>query len=74
LGKLADILGTDEIDVVVLNTASLPLVMNVLKKNRVLVDKQPYKRHAYESLVMRKYFDFSIKESALLRRRYLDGR
>ena len=31
LGKLMGILQTDEIDLVVLNTAGLPLVMNILK-------------------------------------------
>jgi hypothetical protein len=64
---------TDEIDLVVLNTASLPLIMNILKRKKRLVDKDPFKRHAFESLVMRKYFDFSIKESTQLRRRYLNG-
>jgi uncharacterized protein len=73
LGALADILGTDEIDLIVLNTASLPLAINILKKKRVLVDKEPFERHAFESLTMRKYFDFSIKEMAQLRRRYLSG-
>lgn len=73
VGDLSDILHTDEIDLVVLNTASLPLSMNILKNKSVLVDKHPFKRHAFESLTMRKYFDFSIKESAQLRRRYLHG-
>ena len=72
LELLTNVLQTDEIDLVVFNTASLPLVMNILRKNRVLVDKQPFTRHAVESLTMRKYFDFSMKESAQLRRRYLD--
>ena len=74
LEKLSDTLSTDDIDLVVLNTASLPLAINILKKKRVLVDKQPYVRHVFESLTMRKYFDFSIKESAILKRRYLNGR
>ncbi len=73
LGKLMDILQTDEIDLVLLNTASLPLVMNVLKGKKIIVDKDPLARHIFESLSMRKYFDFSIKESALLKRRYLNG-
>ena len=73
LGKLIDILQTDEIDLVVLNTADLPLVMNVLKSKKVIVDKDPFKRHIVESLIMRKYFDFSIKEAAILQRRYLHG-
>ena len=72
--SLADVLQTDEIDLVIINTASLPLAMNILRKNNILVDKQPFTRHAVVSLTMRKYFDFSIKESAILRRRYLDGR
>ncbi|MFZ0131266.1 MAG: hypothetical protein WAK95_01910 [Desulfobacterales bacterium] len=69
-----DALQTDEIDLVIFNTASLPLAMNILRKKRILVDKQPFTRHLVESLTMRKYFDFSIKESAMLRRRYLNGR
>ena len=73
LGGLIDILKTDEIDLVVLNTADLPLVMNILKNKKVLVDNNPFARHNFESLAMRKYFDFSIKEAALLRRRYLNG-
>jgi len=73
LGKLIDILHTDEIDLVVLNTADLPLAMNILKNKIVVVDKDPFVRHIFESLTMRKYFDFSIKEAAILQRRYLHG-
>ena len=73
LGKLIGILQTDEIDLVVLNTAGLPLIMNVLRNKKIIVDKDPFARHIFESLVMRKYFDFSIKESAQLKRRYLHG-
>jgi hypothetical protein len=73
LGKLIGILQTDEIDLVVLNTAGLPLIMNVLRNKKIIVDKDPFARHIFESLMMRKYFDFSIKESAQLRRRYLHG-
>jgi predicted nucleotidyltransferase len=73
LGRLIDILETDEIDLIVLNTADLPLVMGVLKNKKLMVDKDPFARHLFESLVMRKYFDFSINESAQLKRRYLHG-
>jgi predicted nucleotidyltransferase len=73
LGRLIDILETDEIDLVVLNTADLPLVMGILKNKKLIVDKDPFARHLFESLVMRKYFDFSINESAQLKRRYLHG-
>ncbi|MFZ0613609.1 MAG: nucleotidyltransferase domain-containing protein [Desulfobacterales bacterium] len=74
LESLTDVLQTDEIDLVIFNTASLPLAMNILRKKRIIVDKQPFTRHLVESLTKRKYFDFSIKESAILRRRYMDGR
>ena len=73
LGNLMAILQTDEIDLVVLNTAELPLVMNILKTKKVIVDKAPHERHIFESLIMRKGFDFSVKESDLLKRRYLHG-
>ena len=74
LGKLMENLQTDEIDLVVLNTAELPLQMNVLQNKKLLVDNDPFARHKFESLTMRKYFDFSMIESAILRRRYINGR
>ena len=73
LGNLMAILQTDEIDLVMLNTAELPLVMNTIKARKILVDKDPFARHIFESVSMRKYFDFSIKEAAILQRRYLHG-
>ena len=73
LGNLMDILQTDEIDLVVLNSAELPLAINILKTKKVIVDKDPFTRHIFESLMMRKYLDFSSFESALLKRRYLNG-
>ena len=73
LGRLTDILQTDEIDLVLLNTANLPLIHNVMKNHKLIVDKKPFERHIFESLMMRKYFDFSIKESTMLKRRYLNG-
>ena len=73
LGKLIDILQTDEIDLVILNRAPLPLRMQILKSRKILVDKAPFKRHAYESLTMREYFDFSFIEKGILRRRFFHG-
>lgn len=70
---LVDILKTDEIDIVVLNQSSLSLNMNVLKRNSILVDKKPFFRHAYQSLIMRKYFDYSRLESTILKRRFYHG-
>lgn len=73
LDQLIDKLGTDRIDLVVLNTAPLPLQARVLRCNRLLVDRAPFARHAFESLVLRKYFDFSRFEEAILRRRFSIG-
>ena len=73
LGNLIDILQTDEIDLVVLNTAELPLKMNVLKNKKVIVNKDPFARHIFESLTMRKFYDFSMIESAILHRRFMNG-
>jgi predicted nucleotidyltransferase len=73
LGALIDILQTDEIDLVVLNSASLPLRMRILEKKKIVVDRAPSLRHHYESLTMREYFDFSIKEREILNRRFLSG-
>ncbi|MBN2246951.1 MAG: nucleotidyltransferase domain-containing protein [Candidatus Aminicenantes bacterium] len=73
LGSLNDILTTDEIDLVLLNTAPLSLEIKILENKKVLVDKAPFFRHRYESMVMRKYFDFSVMESGILRRRFSVG-
>jgi hypothetical protein len=73
LGALIDILQTDEIDLVVLNDAPLPLRMRILESKKVVVDHQPFLRHQYESLTMREYFDFSILEREILNRRFLSG-
>ena len=70
LGALINLLETDEIDLVILNEASLILRMKILESRKVIVDHSPFLRHHYESLTMRQYFDFSIKERAILRRRF----
>jgi len=73
LGVLIDILQTDEIDLVILNDAPLPLRMRILENKKVVVDREPFLRHRYESLTMREYFDFSILEKQILNRRFLGG-
>jgi predicted nucleotidyltransferase len=70
LGKVTTALGTDEVDLVILNTAPISLTGRVLQGRRVLVDKNPFMRHRYESITLRKYFDFRIKEREILGRRY----
>jgi predicted nucleotidyltransferase len=73
LGELTRLLQTDEIDLVVLNSAPITLRMKILENKKVIVDNDPFLRHRYESLVMREYFDFSILEMAILERRFLHG-
>jgi predicted nucleotidyltransferase len=73
LGKLIELLETDEIDLVVLNSAPLTLKMKILENRKILTDNSPFLRHQYESLTMREYFDFSIREMAILERRFLHG-
>ena len=73
-GCLVEILETDEIDLVILNTASLPLQARIIRDKKTLVDKDPFLRHRFESLILRQYADFSIKEMQILERRYFGDR
>ncbi|MDD5435713.1 MAG: nucleotidyltransferase domain-containing protein [Nitrospira sp.] len=68
--RLADSLGTNEIDLVILNTAPVSLAGRILQKKQIIVDKNPPVRHLYESLTLRKFFDFKIKENIYFQRRY----
>jgi uncharacterized protein len=70
IGCLSDTLKTDEIDLVILNDAPISLVGRILKKKRVLADKQPFLRHSFESLALREFFDFSRREQDILFRRF----
>ena len=72
--RLSDALGTGELDLVILNTAPVSLAGRILRNRQILADKEPFRRHAYESLTMREFFDFSIKENYILSRRYHLGR
>jgi predicted nucleotidyltransferase len=72
--RLSVLFGTAEIDLVILNSAPLSLAGRVLQKKHVLVDKEPFRRHRYESLTLREFFDFSKKEEAYFKSRYGIGR
>ena len=72
--ELTDALGTNELDLVILNTAPISLAGRVLQKKEILIDKIPSQRHLYESLTLRKFFDFKIKEEMFFSRRYGIGR
>jgi predicted nucleotidyltransferase len=69
-GKISQILCTDEIDLVVLNSAPISLAGRSLQKRKILIDKDPFLRHKYESRILREFFDFTIKEKEILHRRY----
>jgi hypothetical protein len=66
-------LGTDEVDLVVLNQAPTAFVGRILQSRRVLVDKDPFLRHRFESLALRKFLDFRIFEQRLLDGRFARG-
>lgn len=74
LSLLSEALNTDETDLVILNSAPLPLRARIIQNKKVLVDKDPSLRYSFESLTLREYFDFSIKERDILYRRYNLGR
>jgi len=73
VGDLMLALKTDNIDLVILNTSPLPLKARVVQNKETLVDKYPSLRHSFESLVLRQYYDFSIKETNIFRRRFSLG-
>jgi predicted nucleotidyltransferase len=68
--KITSFLGTEEVDLVVLNISPLSITGRILQNRKVLTDKDPFLRHRFESDVLRKYFDFEIKERYILHRRY----
>jgi uncharacterized protein len=71
--NLADFLGTEEIDLVILNASeNVPLVGSILKSSRIIVDKAPFKRHRFESVAMRKLFDFEPSELRILKAKAIE--
>ena len=68
--RLADSLGTSEIDLVILNTAPISLTGRILQKKQILIDKDPPRRHVFESVSLRTFFDFKIIENKYFLRRY----
>jgi len=74
IGNLMARLGKDRFDLVILNTAPLPLAARIVRCRKVLADRDPFSRHRYESRILREYFDFSILEESILNRRFAVGR
>jgi len=73
IGAVTAHLGTDEVDLVVLNTAPTALVGRILGSRRVLFDRDPFRRHRFESQALRTFMDWRIIEHRLLARRYPGG-
>lgn len=72
--RLTDALGTNELDLIILNMAPVSIAGRILENKLILVDKDPPIRHAYESLTLRKFFDLRVKEDAFFSTRYGVGR
>ena len=73
-GRIAHTIGTSELDLIILNTASISITGRILQKKQILIDKDPTVRHTYESLTLRKFFDFKVKEEKFFSLRYGIGR
>jgi uncharacterized protein len=68
--KLTTVLRASELDLVILNAAPVSIAGRILQNKQNLADKEPFRRHAYESLTLREFFDFRIMEGAFFARRY----
>ena len=73
IGAASGHLRTDEVDVVVLNTAPTALIGRILQSRQVICDRDPFRRHRFESRALREFFDFRVFEHRLLVRRYAGG-
>jgi hypothetical protein len=66
-------LGSDRVDVVVLNSAPIALAGRVVESRRVILDRDPFARHRYESSIIRQFGDFRLVERRHFARRYGRG-
>lgn len=73
VAKVTAHLRTDEVDVVVLNSAPAALLGRILATRRVLLDRDPVRRHRFESRALREFFDFRVFERQHLARRFGRG-
>ena len=65
--------GSDRVDVVVLNSAPIALAGRVVETRRVILDRDPFARHRYESSIIRQFADFRLVERRHFARRYGHG-
>jgi len=58
--KIVDILKTDKVDVVILNTTQSPdLKYDVIKNGQLIFEKEPFKL-TVEPKILNEYFDFNL--------------
>jgi predicted nucleotidyltransferase len=72
-GAVTTHLGTDEVDLVVLNSAPAALLGRLLRTRRIILDRDPFRRRRFESLALRTALDFQIVEHRMLARRFARG-
>ncbi len=73
IGSASRHLGTDEVDVVALNSAPTALVGRILMTRKVILDRDPFVRHRFESRMLREFLDFRLFEQRLFARRHANG-
>ena len=73
LSDLSKKLEADDIDLVILNKAPISLLTKILPNKIILIDKDPHVRHAFESLNMRKGFDFFFFYNQIMEQRFFNG-
>jgi predicted nucleotidyltransferase len=71
--RAAKHLGTDEVDVIILNGAPIALRGRILQSRQILCDRNPWRRHTFESQTAREFTDFRKFETTLLNRRFARG-
>ena len=62
-----------KLDLIILNSAPISLSGRILTKSRLIYDRAPFRGHIYESLTLRMFWDFRIKEDAFFKARFAHG-
>jgi hypothetical protein len=73
IGVVTKHLGSDAVDLVVLNGAPTALLGRILLSRRVIAENDPFLRHRFESLALRQFLDFRLFEQRFLDRRFGRG-
>jgi uncharacterized protein len=68
--RITGAFGSNELDLVILNTAPVSIAGRILQNKQILADKNPLSRNSFESVTLRKFFDFKVKEKTIFLLRY----